>query len=267
MTNGGSSPSPAKRGSLTVVGTGITGVGQTTLEAVECMQRAKILFYAVAEPTTSYWIRQLNPSATSLGDLYQEGKRREKTYAEMVGRMVAPVHDGLEVCAAFYGHPGVLARATHAAIKRLRREGFQARMLPGVSAEACLVADLGVNPGDRGWQSFEATDFLLARRRFDPTSDLILWQVGVLGDSRARHASTCRPERLRTLTNRLLRAYPSRHPVVVYRAAMFPTERARSKRVTLATLPQQTISPLEILYVPAMAQRDPAPGVVKWLLE
>src|SRR2546428_900577 len=114
----------------------------------------------------------------------------------MADRIVSAVQSGLDVCAAFYGHPGVFVDASHEAIRRTRRAGLPARMLPGISAEACLVADLGMDPAANGCQSFETTDFLLSRRKFDPSSALILWQVGVLGEASVRDHMSCRPERL-----------------------------------------------------------------------
>src|SRR5207248_1433100 len=126
------------------------------------------------------------------------------------------VRAGRRVCAAFYGHPGVYVNAAHAAIRVAREEGFPARMLPGISGEACLYADLGVNPGDVGCQSFEATDFLAARRRFDPTSVLLLYQVGVLGESGVYRGMKARPKRLATLARMLRKHYPAKHPIVLY---------------------------------------------------
>jgi uncharacterized protein YabN with tetrapyrrole methylase and pyrophosphatase domain len=249
---------PARTGSLIVVGTGITGVGQTTLEAVACMQRAEKLFYSVIEPTTALWIRGLNPNAVSLSDLYGESKNRQETYAQMTERLVTAVREGFRVCAAFYGHPGMLVHATHRAIRQLRREGFDARMLPGVSADGCLIADLGFNPGDQGIQSYEATEFLLARRRVDPTGGLVLWQVGVLGESAAR---------LQVLTDRLRQHYPADHRVVLYYAATFPANPPIVKRVALARLPKTRVYPLAMLYVPPLPRRSPAPRIVRWLAE
>src|SRR2546429_6584747 len=55
--------------------------------------------------------------------------------------------------------------------RQAREEGFEAEMLPAVSAEDCLFADLGVDPGDEGCQSFEATSFLLFRSE-EHTSEL-----------------------------------------------------------------------------------------------
>ncbi len=257
----------ARRGSLTVVGTGITGIGQTTLETVACLERADKVFYLVTEPTTEVWIRGLNASAESLASLYADHKDRETTYAEITRRLISAVRGGARVCAAFYGHPGVLVQASHRTIRRLRREGYPTRMLPGVSADGCLFADLGVNPGDHGVQGFEATDFLMYRRRFDPTSELLLWQVGVLGEPRAIKGITCRPERLRKLVSVLRRHYPAAHRVTLYYAPMFPSHPPIVKRVRLDRLPDVPVSPLALLYVPALPQRNANSRIVRWFEE
>jgi hypothetical protein len=230
---------PAAGGSLTIVGTGIRLAGQTTMEAVAAMERAEKLFYLVTDAATEAWMKQLNPTAESLADLYAEGKSRLTTYREMSGRLVAAAGNGQRVCGAFYGHPGVFVNASHHAIKRARARGIEAVMLPGISAEDCLFADLGVNPGDNGCQSFEATDFLAFRRRFDPTSELVLYQVGVLGEGSVRKGMCARPERLQTLVTRLERHYPARHRVTLYEAASFPGCRPAITRMALRALPQR----------------------------
>jgi uncharacterized protein YabN with tetrapyrrole methylase and pyrophosphatase domain len=255
----------ARRGSLVVVGTGITLAAQTTLEALACMERAEKLFYLVTDPATEAWIHQLNPAAESLEDCYAEGKSRYRTYQEMTARVVAAVRAGQQVCAAFYGHPGVFVNASHAAIRRVRRDGLPARMLPGISADACLFADLGVNPGDVGCQSFEATDFLGCRRRFDSASGLILWQVGVLGEPSVRKGMSCRPERLRALTRMLRRHYPARHPVVLYEAAQFPICDPAITRIPLARLPEATVMAMTTLYIPPRPSRALNATVSRWL--
>ncbi len=255
----------SRPGSLVVVGTGISLVGQTTLETLARLERAEKLFYLVTAPTTEAWIRGLNPTAESLGDCYADGKSRYKIYQEMTARILSAVRSGLQVCAAFYGHPGVFVSASHAAIRRARREGFAACMLPAVSAEDCLVADLGVDPGEDGCQSYEATDFLISRRRFDPTSALILWQVGVLGETSVRKGMACRPERLAVLTAVLRRHYPPRHRVVLYEAAEFPTCDPVIKRIPLARLSQQTVWPMTTLYVPPKPSRVVDARIMRWL--
>jgi uncharacterized protein YabN with tetrapyrrole methylase and pyrophosphatase domain len=231
------------------------------------MQRAEKLLYLVGQPSTAIWLRELNPTACTLDDCYALGKPREQAYREMTRRILSEVRAGFRVCAAFYGHPGVLVDATHDAIRRARREGFPARMLPGVSADGCLFADLGIDPGEHGCQSFEATDFLASHRRFDSSSGLILWQVGVLGEGSIRKAMACRSERLRVLTSVLRRHYAMDHRVVLYEAAQYPVCNPIIKRMALSKLSQTTVLPMATLYVPPKRPRPLDPKIMRWLDE
>jgi hypothetical protein len=140
-------------------------------------------------------------------------------------------------------------------------------MLPGISAEDCLFADMSLNPGDYGCQSFEATDFLAARRRFDPRSALVLWQVGALGESSVRRGMTVRPERLKTLTRVLCRHYPAHHRVVLYEAPSFPACDPYIKKVQLRRLPEVDVRAMTTVYVPPLPQRAPDPAIARWYEE
>jgi hypothetical protein len=172
------------------------------------------------------------------------------TYREMVDRILAPVRRGEGVCAAFYGHPGVGAFPGHAAIRQARLEGHEARMLPGVSAEDCLFADLGLDPLKDGCQSFEATRFLVRRQRPDPTVPLILWQIGVIGQAAYSVEPLWNRSGLAVLAEVLSAWYPSCHECVVYEAAMLPVCDPLILRVPLAELPAAAVTTASTLYVP-----------------
>lgn len=160
---------PSQPGSLVVVGVGIA-LGQTTLEAKAHVEAADKVYYLVSNPSAVLWLEQLNATAESLYSFYEVGKPRLQSYDDMVDRVVSAVRAGQAVCAAFYGHPGVFADPGHRAVKVARSEGYPARMLPGVSAEDYLFADLGIDPSRCGCQSYEASDFLICGRLFDPTA-------------------------------------------------------------------------------------------------
>ena len=166
------------KGKLVVVGSGIKAVGQFTLEAQAHIQQANIVLYAAADPVTDMWIEKQNPNSFDLYQHYANDKNRIVTYVQMVERMLDEVRAGKYVCAVFYGHPGVFASPSHNTIAIARREGYEAEMLPGISAEDCLYADLDVDPSIPRLQIFEATDLLLRQRRIDPTMNLIVFQVG-----------------------------------------------------------------------------------------
>lgn len=247
-----------RKGSLVVVGTGIEAMGQMTPAARTAIRRAQRVFFLVADPLTEETIRALNPRSVSLHGNYAKGKNRLKTYAQMAQAVLAEVRRGLRVCFVLYGHPGVFAMPAHAAVRLARDEGYRAGMLPAVSADACLIADLGVDPAC-GWQSYEATDFLLRRRRADPAAGLILWQVGVVG--RLDYpAGPVNRRKLAVLTESLLTTYPARHLGTLYEAATLPGFGPSIEQVCLGALDRAAVSPVTTLYVPPAKESpvDPA---------
>jgi hypothetical protein len=237
-----------KKGSLVVVGTGIEALGQMTDGARREIRRAQRLYY-VADPLSAQAILAINPRGVSLHELYDAGKHRLRTYAQMTERVLAEVRRGHRVCLASYGHPGVFAIPTHAAVRIARDEGYRAIMLPAVSADACLIADLGVDPGASGWQAFEATDFLLRRRRVDPSAGLVLWQVGVVGRLDYPDGPVDR-KKLALLTEALLKFYPRTHGATLYEAASLPGFPPRIDPVRIGSLHRAEVTPITTLYVP-----------------
>ena len=206
------------------------------------------------------WLHELNPSARSLQDHYREGLPRREIYDRITDTILAAVRTDARVCAAFYGHPGVFVYPSHEAVRRARAEGFRATMLPAVSAEDCLFADLGVDPGATGCQSYEATDFLIRERQIDPTAALILWQVSVIGER--IYSTGPREHRLGALVEYLGNWYEREHVVTLYEAAPYPFARPLIKRIALGDLQHAEPSPLATLYVPPAAVRDPDPEMI-----
>ena len=234
-------------GSLTVIGTGIRPQ-QLTPESRHALLEADDLLYLTAEPGGGSWLEGLHPNARSLDGHYIEGEERRSAYDAMVEEILEPVRQGRRVCAAFYGHPGVFVTPSHEAVSRARAEGFSARMLPAVSAEDCLYADLGIDPGRSGRQSYEATDFLEHPRPLDGRAYLILWQISVIGERRA--VSSPRHEGLAELTDALLAHYPPEHEVVLYEASPYPIGDAIVERLPLAALREAQVTPMATLVIP-----------------
>jgi uncharacterized protein YabN with tetrapyrrole methylase and pyrophosphatase domain len=234
-------------GSLTVVGTGIR-LSQMSMEARVSIKAAEKVLYSVADAVTEAAIKKLNATAESLQPFYGPDKYCLVTYREMVQRILFFVRKRLDVCAVFYGHPGVFVYSSHEAIRRARREGFAATMLPATSSEDCLFADLGIDPATSGCQSFEATDFLIRRRKFDPCSHLILWQVGNIGNWKPEKQDCS--ANLPTLIEVLREHYDAKHKTVLYQAAQYASCDPIIQRVPLAQIPQASISPVTTLYVP-----------------
>ena len=246
-------------GSLTVAGTGIRAITQLTVESLAAMAGAEVLLHVIGDPTQEDAIKAINPVAETLTMYYGEGLERTHTYEAMVQHILAEVMAGKRVVAAFYGHPGVCTYPTHESVRRARAAGLPARMLPAVSAEDCLFADLGVDPEDSGCHSYEATDFVFRRRLIDPLAHLLLWQVGTLGnwtyESNGYDLSS-----FPNLVERLARAYPPRHPVTIYEAPFAPTGVARALRVPITSLRAEQMTPASTLYIPPVPA-DTSPSI------
>jgi precorrin-6B methylase 1 len=245
-------------GQLVVVGTGLRTVGQMTTEAIAWIRVADKVPYVVGDPVAEELIRQMNPAAAeSLQDLYGQSKRRLDTYNQMVERIVGHVRRGLRVCAVFYGHPGVFVYPSHEAVKRARAEGYAAVMLPGVSAEDCLFADLGIDPATTGCQSYEATDFLFNARRFDASSVLVLWQIGILGNEGFSASGRYERPLMPLLIQKLARSYPLHHRVAAYEAALHVGCAPRIMWLPLQRLASADLTAAHTLYVPPAARAQP----------
>jgi len=254
------------RGSLCAVGIGIRAPLQTTNETTARIERADKVFSLVADPVAERWLTNLNPTTESLGTLYRPGVERRTTYTQMVRCILDAVRRALRVCAVSYGHPGVAAYPLHESVRQARAEGFAAEMLAAVSSEDCLFADLGIDPIHGGCRSYEATDFLVFARAADPASNLILWQIGAIGELSYRpHGDVWNPHGLSVLTEVLLETYPPDHEVVVYEAARFAACAPKIERLELRNLRRAAATPLSTLFVPPYVRALADPAMVRRL--
>lgn len=236
-------------GSLVCVGVGMTLGSHLSPLARSHIEQSDVVFAGVADAMMEQWIMRMHSDVRSLQPLYREGTSRMHTYRAMVETMLAEVRAGRKVCGAFYGHPGVFAWAPHKAIEVARGEGYRAHMLPGISAEDCLYADLGIDPGKFGCQHFEASQMMFYRRRIDPTAYLVLWQVGLAGDQTLKRFSTGAAYR-QVLVDVLARDYPPDHEVIIYRVASLPLHYPRIERLPLNCLVQADIDVADTVVVP-----------------
>jgi uncharacterized protein YabN with tetrapyrrole methylase and pyrophosphatase domain len=256
----GARMSDRRREALIVVGTGICAVGQLTVDAIAYMKESDVVLYLVGDPVAEGVIRSLNPSgAMSLRGYYGEGIVRNHSYEAMVQHILSCVRAGKRTCVAFYGHPGVFAYPAHEAIRRARKEGYIARMLPGVSAEDCLFADLNVDPAVNGCHSIEASDFLIHEKAIETSSALVLWQVGVVGDWTYR-ASGYELGAFPLFIEKLTRYYGTWHEVTLYEAATLPEVQPKIFKIALGHLTPEYVTAATTMYVPPARAKtlDPA---------
>jgi uncharacterized protein YabN with tetrapyrrole methylase and pyrophosphatase domain len=168
------------------------------------------------------------------------------------------------VCFVLYGHPTIVAKPGVKAAVRARTEGYHTKILPGISAEDCLFADLMINPTETGYLSYEATDFLVYQRMLDARCHVILWQIGIIGafGYPAQHDNS---NGIYLLAKRLLQYYDAEHEVYLYEASQYPHLEPIIMKIKLRELPHSTFSSITTLCIPPAQKSLPNEEVLKSL--
>jgi hypothetical protein len=235
---------------LTVVGSGIQVGRDLSPTALHYIMTAEKVLELVGDPATMLWLRELNPTVESLARFYSPKKPRLQTYQEMTDRILSFVSKGVDVCVVTYGHPGVAVYASHKAIERARGLGVEATMLPAVSCVDCLIADLGIDPAMDGLAIYDATDFLIRRRRFDANSPLVLTQIAVTCVTGYKANGAYPRTGLRALAAKLARTYGRKHKSVIYEASTVPVAEPIVRQIALGRLGSARVTSASTLYVP-----------------
>ncbi|KAJ3720530.1 tetrapyrrole methylase [Lentinula raphanica] len=253
------SSTQTKTGSLIIVGTGIESIGQMTLQTLSYIEAADRVFYCVIDPATEAFILTKNKNCVDLYQYYDNGKTRMDTYTQMSEVMLREVRKGLKVVGVFYGHPGVFVNPSLRALAIAKSEGFKARMLPGVSAEDCLYADLCIDPSNPGCLTYEASDFLIRERPANIYSHFILFQVGCVGIADFSFTGFDN-SKFGVLVDRLEKEYGGDHPVVHYIAAMLPHEEPVTDKFTIAQLREpevyKRVGGVSTFYIPPKERKE-----------
>lgn len=234
--------------SLTIVGTGIKFLSHLTTEANAYIEQSDKVLYLVNDPVLKAWIEKKSINSESLDHLYFKFEQRKQAYSAITQYILDTLKDDLHICMVLYGHPTVYAEPALEAAKLAKAQGFDVKILPAISAENCLFADLMIDPGSCGCLSYEATDFLYHQKSFHTGSHLILWQIGMLGE--LGHELPKDNKRKLELKNYLAQKYPLDHPIYIYEAAQYPGFSPRIDIGEMQNLHLYSYSTLSTLYIP-----------------
>ncbi|KAG6330821.1 hypothetical protein ID866_8267 [Astraeus odoratus] len=244
-------PAVTKRGTLTIAGSGIASIKHITLETLSHIEQADKVYYGVTDPATEAFIRDKSKGDCSdLRVYYDTNKHRYESYVQMCEVMLKDVRAGNDVLGIFYGHPGVFVSPSHRAIAIARDEGFQAKMLPGISAEDYMFADLGFDPAIPGCMTQEATAIVVQNKKLDPSVHNIIWQVGGVGV----HDMVFDNAQFHHLVDRLEEDFGPDHKVMHYIGAVLPQSATVMEEYTIADLRKEEVvkqfNPVSTFYVP-----------------
>lgn len=132
-------------------------------------------------------------------------------------------------------------------------------MLPAVSTEDCLFADLGIDPSFPGLQTFDATDLLLRQRQILTDANVIILQVGFVGDLGFRR-NGCLNENFHILIEHLQKIYREDYVITHYIGAQYPVCKALIEEIPLAKFYESDVAKRVIrfstFYIPPKVYKD-----------
>lgn len=249
--------------SLTLVGSGIKFYSHLTHESKAHILQSDLVLYLVNDPVMKSWISKNSKRSESLDDLYVLHSERLACYQAITNYILKCLRIRQHVCVVLYGHPCVYSKPGLDAVIQASKEGFDTCILPGISAEDCLFADLKIDPGTHGYQSFEASDYLIYQRQLDPTCHVVFWQIDAIG--LLDHGSTNNNIGLELLIVKLCQYYSDQHQAIIYEASQYPGFKPRITPVMLKDLINLSLNRISTLYIPPAYQANPDKDILKKL--
>ncbi len=238
-----------------MVGSGIKSISHFTTEFKTYTSSADKVLYLVNEPITKQWIERHSKLSESLDPIYFSENDRQVAYDKIRDKILAELATYNFVTVVLYGHPTIFADPGLQAIFAAKKNSIETIILPGISVENCLYADLGIDPGQFGCFHIEATELLLYDKIIDPTAHLCIWQPGMIGN-RSVPKSNQTSSHLDLLRIKLQSYYPDNHISFLYEAAVYPTVEPQISKFSLGELENQIMSALSTLYIPPLPQRQ-----------
>lgn len=250
-----------REGELACIGLGITLGGQLTALARNQLAQADQVFLHGNSQLVLDYLLTINSQVVDLQPLYGADRSRRDSYEAMIALVEQAVMAGQRVCWACYGHPSVASWPPGEAVRRLRAAGYRATLHAGISADACLYADLNIDPLAQGCMHLDASQFLYTRRQLDVAAYLVLWQVSIVGDFTLRRLDSDLHS-LELLVASLCRWYPPDHQVILYEAAEVALWPHRADYLALADLPGAELSQATTLVLPPLRTSPPDPAAL-----
>ncbi|HHT9922950.1 TPA: SAM-dependent methyltransferase [Legionella pneumophila] len=242
---------------LTIAGTGIKFLAHLTTEVMGAIRSSSCVLYLLNEPAIKHWVSINSKISFSLDDIYYSCIDRMESYEKIVGFINDNLDKYDDLVLLIYGHPIVFSTISAKLINQYSENELQLSVLPGISALDCLFADLGIDPGEVGFQSYDSTIFINNDIEYSAKVPLVLWQIAAVNESRIikdKVDKSLQKKGLRNLKNRLLKKYPPNHQIIIYVATLYAGISSEIIKFNLNSLDNTLIPRLGTLYIPPITQ-------------
>ncbi len=224
---------------ITLAGLGPGDPGMLSLAAAEALAKSSRTWLRTEAHPVVEWLKKNGIAFNTFDHIYREAGDFQEVYRRIAREIIRLARQG-DVLYALPGHPLVAEESADLIIELAAREGFEVRIIPGVSFLDALVAALKIDPAE----GISIVDGLrLDHQRLHPDMGMVVIQAYsrmVLSDIKLS----------------LMECFPDDHPVVAVTAAGVPGLE-RVDRVRLYELDRlETVNHLTSIYIPPLAGAD-----------
>lgn len=196
-----------KKCDLYLVGIGINGLRQMTVESQEILESARIVLH---DTYSHRQLKKLNPNTKSLEKIYWTDEEHAVVYDRMYDYVLDEVSRGSGVALVTYGHPFFFDSVNLRLSSGCEKLGYRCIALPGVSSLDTLSCDLNIDYGD-GLQVFEASSLVDLKHPINPNVHTMIFQIGEFGMYTTSHVASKKADRFKPLQRHLLKYFPKNH--------------------------------------------------------
>jgi tetrapyrrole methylase family protein/MazG family protein len=239
---------------LVLIGSGIKAISHLTIEAQAYIKQADCVLYLVNEPIIEKWLIKYGKKCISLENSYFLYEKRSESYKKIADEILNYTDQYNFISIVMYGHPTIFSTPGLDAIERAKKRNIETVVLPGISAEDCLFSDLEVDPSQNGCLSVEAMSFLIFDGMVDKHYDLVIWQLGMVGNIKPVIKNV--KDGVLLIQEKLLKTYTPQHQAILYEAALYPGIKPKIMKFPIELLINQNISSISTLYIPGEKNRS-----------
>lgn len=199
---------------ITIVGLGIKGCSQLTLEAVAALRTAKSVLVLAGNPVVK-GLAELGIPSRSIIALYHDAAVDVANYARVADATIAEAKLKEDVALVIPGHPRVGVTLSSWLDQKLPALGIELAYIPGISSFDTMLVDLTRDPLERGSCILDVNRLLLFDLSLETGIDLYLYHVCSIGNARTDFKDPVARNQAALLQEKLLRTYPATHEVIL----------------------------------------------------
>jgi len=200
-----------KLADLYLVGIGIRGLNQISLEALSELKRCRKIFHTTDQHRA---LMRINPNVVDLDSVFWTDEEHHVVYDRVVNMVLEEVEKGPGVASVIYGHPLFFDDIHTELIRRAQKLGLEHVVLPGISSLDTLCIDLNVDYGE-GLQVFEAEDLVELALTVNPHLHTLVFQIGEFGMGTLTSTAPTARGRFKPMEDHLMRFFPADHKIVI----------------------------------------------------